>query len=226
MKRRWAVALLLFSAAVLAAQIPDLPAPVIFLPPTPQTQDAGAPAATGLNAHVEAVIHPKAERDGHAQERQKAGKSSALTTDAELAESARLCKRVGELLHQLEDRKRSQARHVEPVKPSTPTPAEILIGVVTQFHGGQYESALASLRRLDIAVLGRGDKALAQYLTAGCLRNLGKLDEAATLYQQVGTAGNADDALLDGAAAQLLAVTARRDMERQLAELRTQIAKP
>jgi hypothetical protein len=217
---------LLLSAAVLAAQTPELSPPIILLPPPPKSDRTVSAVSGDLSAHRDATVRLKSEYDALAHGRQLFQRSPAIKTDAEIAESARLRKRADELLKQLEIRKTlldRPARSLEPMTPKTAVPVDSLPTVAVQFLAGQYEAALASLRRMDPATLGRDEKVLAQYLTAGCLRNLGKLDEAATLYRQVGNSGGTDEVVVDGAAAQVLAITARRDMTRELAEIRTRM---
>jgi len=87
------------------------------------------------------------------------------------------------------------------------------------FQTGDYESALATYRLLELNSLGKVDRPAAQYMMATCLRKLGKLDEAAVLYREVVNAKE-DEALADCAQWQLSAFRWRHDLEGQLEQLR------
>jgi len=87
------------------------------------------------------------------------------------------------------------------------------------FQTGDYESALATYRLLDLTSLGKVDRPAAQYMMATCLRKLGKLDEAAVLYREVVNAKE-DEALAECAQWQLSAFRWRHDLEGQLEQLR------
>jgi hypothetical protein len=87
------------------------------------------------------------------------------------------------------------------------------------FRGGQYKEALAAYRGLQPESLSGEERLLVQYLCACCLRKLGKLDEAATLYRQVADARE-DDLLTECSLWHLGTIGWRRDLERQLADIR------
>jgi tetratricopeptide (TPR) repeat protein len=87
------------------------------------------------------------------------------------------------------------------------------------FETGDFEGALATYRLLDLKSLNKTDRAAAQYLMGTCLRRLGKIDEAATLYREVVNAKE-DDILADCAQWQLSAFRWRRDLENQLEQIR------
>jgi hypothetical protein len=87
------------------------------------------------------------------------------------------------------------------------------------FRTGDYEGALSAYRLLDPKSLGKADRPGVQYMTATCLRKLGKTDEAANLYREVANSKD-DEALADCAQWQLSALRWRRDLEAQLAKVR------
>ncbi len=60
-----------------------------------------------------------------------------------------------------------------------------------------------------------------QYMTACCLRKLGKKDEAAMLYREVANSGG-NEALVENAQWYLRAMKERRELEGQFEELRQQ----
>jgi tetratricopeptide (TPR) repeat protein len=87
------------------------------------------------------------------------------------------------------------------------------------FRGGKYKDALAAYRALQPESLNSDERLLVQYLCACCLRKLGKLDEAATLYRQVADARE-DDFLTECSLWHLGTIGWRRDIEKQLADVR------
>ena len=178
------------------------------------------------------------EREALAAEREKAGKTTLAAPSEDAVEAARLRTRLAELIARVEAKKAkegprptdpgiTQSRAIAPPKleiPSTPSPAavrslEALQVAQSQFRADQYEAVLQTFHRIDAQTLSKEDNVLVQYLTAGCLRNLGRLDEAVTLYRSVVDAGG-DEALIESARWQLTAIDARQNMLRELAELR------
>jgi hypothetical protein len=91
--------------------------------------------------------------------------------------------------------------------------AQALIGTA------DYAGALEAYRRLDMKGLKIKDKLFLQYMTATCLRKLGKIDDAATLYREVASS-KVDPILADCAQWQLGGIRWRRDAERRLEELK------
>jgi tetratricopeptide (TPR) repeat protein len=53
------------------------------------------------------------------------------------------------------------------------------------FEAGNYEQALEAFRSISLTGMKVDERAPLQYLTATCLRKLGKIDEAAALYREV-----------------------------------------
>ncbi len=87
------------------------------------------------------------------------------------------------------------------------------------FRAGEHAAALQNYRRIDPEGLTPQEKVLIQYMTACCLRKLGKLEEAAALYREVANARE-DEVLTDCALWQLNIINGRREMSRTLEELR------
>lgn len=87
------------------------------------------------------------------------------------------------------------------------------------FRANDYAGALQALRQVNSAALRPAERVGLNYLMATCLRKLGKTDEAMTLYQQV-AGSRADEVLADCARWQLGAMAWRRDLEKQLEEIR------
>jgi hypothetical protein len=98
-------------------------------------------------------------------------------------------------------------------------PAESLQLAQEQFRSGQFEATLPALRRIEAAGLSKEDRVLVRYLIAGCLRNLNQLDEAVAAYNEI-VASRDDETLVESAKWQLAAVESRRNMTRELAEIR------
>src|SRR5262249_6631569 len=53
------------------------------------------------------------------------------------------------------------------------------------YRAGRYEDALVALKALKRDDFSRRDQIWISYLTAGCLRHLGRLKEAAVIYREV-----------------------------------------
>jgi tetratricopeptide (TPR) repeat protein len=87
------------------------------------------------------------------------------------------------------------------------------------FRAGDHAAALETYRQIDLDSLTRDERTLVQYMSACCLRKLGRLDEAASIYREVASARE-DEVLTDCALWHLSAINWRRDMEKQLETLR------
>ncbi len=237
---------------IIAAPVPiQLPAAPV-LPPAAQLRnpDRGSsllPRRMGpspaLDAEVAALQREleqlRAERAALATECEKGGKASAETASAETAQAAQLRARVAELLARLEAKKAKEGvpqatpavapgLTAAPLGQSSPPPAppdKLLQQAYDQFRAGQHQAALATSQRLDSAKLDGADRALAQYLTAGCLHNLGRLDEAAFHYRAL-IESRGDEDLVQSATWHLKAVEVRRNMLRELAEIRERRPSP
>jgi hypothetical protein len=87
------------------------------------------------------------------------------------------------------------------------------------FRSGQYQEALTVFRSLQLASLPQEERLLVQYLSACCLRKLGKLDEAITLYREVADARE-NEFLAECSLWHLNNIGWRREIEKQLASIR------
>jgi hypothetical protein len=87
------------------------------------------------------------------------------------------------------------------------------------FRARQYQESLAALRSLPPESLNLDERLLVQYLSACCLRKLGKLDEAVTLYREVADARE-DEFLAECSLWHLSNIGWRRDIEQQLVAIR------
>jgi hypothetical protein len=192
-----------------------------------------APAAldTELAAHQRELEQLRAEQAALVAEGEKRGKASPEAASADAAKAAQLRTRIAELLTQLEAKRpkangRQETSAVAPTQAAAPSKTaavsppsnELLQQACDQFRAGQDQAALATSRRLDFSKLDRADRALVQYLTACCLRNLGRLDEAVLNYREVINSCGDED-LVQSASWQLKAVEVRRNLMRELAEI-------
>ncbi len=161
-------------------------------------------------------------------------------------EISRMKKRLADALLKLENAKIQKAvkdeapASVKPPAPITPAPAvnssppkptgpatEPLAGSVVDaialapvlFQAGDYEGALTAYRLVNPETVKPADRATVTYMTAACLRKLGKTDEAATLFREVANA-KGEDVLAECAQWQLSAIRWKHDVETTLSELR------
>ncbi len=103
--------------------------------------------------------------------------------------------------------------------PLTDAPVDPMSLAQALFLSGDYASALKAYRQLEEEEQ-RGDQRITlQYLIACCLRKLGKLDEATTLYREVANS-RGSDFLVESSQWYLRAMKERRGLEGQLTELR------
>src|SRR6185295_5768511 len=231
--RRLALVGLLLTSALLWAEDPT-PLPTTPTTPAPPPE-APADGTTSLLRELDRL---KSEREALVRDREKVAKLlPAKTTDAagELA-----CRelRLAELLDILETNPptpRPAPSEPPPVRslptpsdpntnPSMPRPGTVVakadpfLLAQSLFTAGQYEAALAAYRRIDPESLTQEERVLVQFLSACCLRKIGKLDDAAMLYREVADVRE-DDFLTECALWHLSALGWRREIEKQLAEL-------
>jgi hypothetical protein len=206
---------------------------MLNLPPVPETPGIGPDLAV-LKQESERL---RSESQALAAERQKAV-ADAPPVDSE--EVARLRRRLAELVATLSVR--PQARHMAPAdaappvarspgslhadgSPAATMPAadtvtgDPILAARALFRAGDFAGALETYRQIDPDGLTRDERTLVQYMSACCLRKLGRLDEAATVYREVASARE-DEVLTDCALWHLSAINWRRDMEKQLEALR------
>jgi hypothetical protein len=101
----------------------------------------------------------------------------------------------------------------------TDAPVDPLALAQSLFRAGDFAAALDAYRKLDKDDLKSEGRIAIQYMMACCLRKLGKVDEASTLYREVAnTPGN--DFLSENAQWYLRTMKERRELEARLEELR------
>ena len=207
-----------------------------LLPARPGTAPAVlAPDVLSLQQETERL---RAEREAlAAAAHMKSSPAQPDTTVEDAAEAARLRGCLAGLLAELEAKRVKEAsRPTEPTGPILPVappqqevvqmpapavvqPPDPLLIAQLQYRGGQYESALETLRKCVLEKLSKEDRALVLYLSAGCWRQLDKLDEACSLYFTVAKSHD-DEALVEAANWHLHAIETRRGILRELTELR------
>jgi len=204
-------------------------------------QDHGAaPSANPPASFTEQLERLKAARERLAADRQQAlfEPDEAENSEAELAP---LRRRLHELLlrrrlHQLPARPDTGPLpdiHTPPPKPRsialqtvaeksggpTPAPVDALSLANALFQVGEFEAALKAYRQVNVTRMRAEEKAPTLYLTACCLRNLGKLDEATQLFREV--AAMKDDLYLAECAQwQVSNLRMRKELETKLLDLR------
>jgi hypothetical protein len=191
---------------------------------------AGLAADSEVLAIQREVDQLRLERQALAAERDRAGTTDSAATDAQ--EVVRLRARLAELLAKLEAKKAKERNALEssevldgpkPEKrldpPAITGPAAALQTAQDCFRAGDFDGTLRLCRAIDLQTLNSDDRVFVQYLTAGCLRALGHFDDAAALYRAV-VDSHADEALVESASWQLHAIEARRNLTRDLAEIR------
>ena len=119
------------------------------------------------------------------------------------------------------------------VRPSVPTPSpkskaepidtskpvDTLRLAMNLFRDNDYEAALRAFHLLDPGQLAREDRAFVRYMTACCLRQLGRIAEATAIFTEV--ANSTDDEFVAGCAVwQLSLLRSGQELEAQLEQLR------
>jgi tetratricopeptide (TPR) repeat protein len=99
--------------------------------------------------------------------------------------------------------------------PEAVEPVNALSLAEALFQAGNYEQSLKAYRTIDLTGMKADDRAPIQYLTATCLRKLGKTEEAATLYREVANS-RGDEQVASCAQWQLNMLRWRRDWEVRL----------
>lgn len=87
------------------------------------------------------------------------------------------------------------------------------------FKAGEVEAAFRAVRMIRTEVLSPDDQTFAQYLSACCLRRMGKLSEAAAQFREIAD-GKQDAFLTESALSQLAEIRRLQEIESQLEQLR------
>jgi tetratricopeptide (TPR) repeat protein len=103
--------------------------------------------------------------------------------------------------------------------PNGRLPGDPYLLAQAHFRAGQYQEALTVYRGQQLDLLSQDERLLVQYLSACCLRKLGKLDEAIALYREVADARE-DEFLAECSLWHLNNIGWRKEVEKQLASIR------
>jgi hypothetical protein len=87
------------------------------------------------------------------------------------------------------------------------------------FLSGDFSKALATYTAIDPSEQRPEDRLVTQYMMACCLRKMGKLDEAAALYREVGNSGG-HESLVTNAQWHLQTMKGHQELVAELARLR------
>lgn len=229
MTRTFAGAVALMVGCVAIAQGPVIPAPTITKGATELPQPAKASSA------LESLKNSRSELKNDRDVTSKTTESDETPTDVERRE---MRKRLDQLLKQLDNRSKPLPPESKP-SPKAPSTnhspeskgngngavmetsatTEALLLAQNLYKSGEYASALNAFRIIDLSGYPKEDKAFILYMTASCLRRIGKLSEAAAIYRDVAGAKD-DDFVTECALWQLGSLRTREEMEKQLAQLR------
>ena len=98
-------------------------------------------------------------------------------------------------------------------------PLDTMRFAVNAYKTGDVRAALDAFRLIDLSRLSGEDRAFAQYLTACCLRQTGKVAEATAIYREI-LDEKADPLLTECALTQLGLIRSTRELDAQLEQLR------
>ncbi len=102
---------------------------------------------------------------------------------------------------------------------AVPQPVDALALAQALFRAGNYDAALRAFRLVELKGAKSEQRAPVLYLTASCLRNLGKTDEAITLYREV-AAVKGDESVAQCAVWQLGVLRWHKETQDRLGALR------
>lgn len=98
-------------------------------------------------------------------------------------------------------------------------PVDRLRSATNLVRDNKIEAALGAFRLIDLQQLTADDRAFARYMTAACLRRLGRPAEALPIYREVADAGD-DPFVSSSALSQVNLLRASEELEAQLVQLR------
>ncbi len=104
--------------------------------------------------------------------------------------------------------------------PTSGRPTDTIRVAQNLFRDGDTGAALAAFKSLDPSTLARDDRAFVQFMSACCLRKMGKLNDAAVLYREV-VESRDDEFLAENAQSHIALIRAAQENEAQLEQLRS-----
>jgi hypothetical protein len=192
-------------------------------------------AAAGADPAPLPPIAPSAkklrdETDGLARDREQVEKDLA-NDKASADERARLRSRLLELVEQLKAQRAAPPAALAKGKEAAPSPKpkfDLPAGnsidavrlATNLYRADEVPSALSAFRAIETEKLSREDRAFVQYMTACCLRKLGKLTDATVIYRELANAKD-DPLVSEYAVWQLNTLSSMQELETQLEQLRT-----
>ncbi|MEO2088725.1 MAG: hypothetical protein ABGY75_04390 [Gemmataceae bacterium] len=142
-------------------------------------------------------------------------------------ERSRLRGQLNDLLKKLDQPKSKPTTGKE--KPHAPSskvplpeggkPIDTMRFGINAYKVGDVRGALETFRLIDLSRLSGEDRAFAQYLTACCLRQTGKVAEATAIFREI-LDEKADPLLTECALTQLGLIRSTRDLDAQLEQFR------
>ncbi len=116
------------------------------------------------------------------------------------------------------------------IPPTSPTPktkddgtvgasVDQLRAATNLAQDNQIESALKAFQLIDPARLAPADRAFARFMTASCLRRLGRMTEALPIYREVGDGGE-EPFIASSAVSQVALIRTSEELQAQLTQLR------
>ncbi len=149
-----------------------------------------------------------------------------LQPEAGTDERTKLRGQLNDLLKKLDQPKpkppEKDKPHAPPPKVPLPEggkPIDTMRFAINAYKAGDVKGALDAFRLIDLAKMSGEERAFAQYLTACCLRQTGKVAEATAIYREI-TDEKADPLLTECALTQLGLIRSTRELDAQLEQLR------
>jgi hypothetical protein len=226
----FAVMVAVLPAAAQTPQPPDPPPlPRHYLEARPTSSPRPTTTGPALDPPGLPVLSPELarrlaelryERQSLTRDRQDA-RDELPRDDSTARERQELRQKIQVLVGQLASRPAA----APPAAPAVPLlqpndkPADPMGLARTLIHTGDFETALRSFRLVDPDTLDREDRAFVQYMSAVCLRRMGKRSEAAALYREVADAKD-DSFLAECAIWQIASLRWLQEAEAQLEDSR------
>ncbi len=180
------------------------------------------PCAAAVTAQPPATLPDKLKADTAALAADRAAAESASTERAKLQADLR------RLLEKIDRVPTGPGPMMPPVTPvpiakgkddGGTAPVDRLRSATNLVRDNKIEAALGAFRLIDLQQLTADDRAFARYMTAACLRRLGRPAEALPIYREVADAGD-DPFVSSSALSQVNLLRASEELEAQLVQLR------
>ncbi len=148
------------------------------------------------------------------------------TSDSYSSERAKLMAELKGLLRELNQKPTTPTSPMvapkmpdESYKGGTGTPVDELRNATNLARANQIDAAYKAFTKIDLQRLAPEDRAFAKYMTASCLRQLGRTTEAIPIYREIANAG--EDEFISGNAVRMLKLlSTSEELQVQLSQLR------